>query len=177
MLEKKPDLNTLRSTNYIIKSLNKKRVTDLTNLKLQKLLYCAYGVHLSLFNERLFNDEIQAWKLGPVVPVIYQEFKDCGKKAIGPNSLAGLLRDDFSGEIDFPEFDEIIEINKTKGLFIACHLYGDKTAWELVEMLHAKGGGWQKNYDIKSLGVAIPDEDIRQEFEGSIDKIATLILG
>ena len=44
-------------------------------------------------------------------------------------------------------------------------------------MLHAKGGGWQKNYDIKSLGVAIPDEDIRQEFEGSIDKIATLILG
>ena len=29
MLEK--NLNTLRSTNYIIKSLNKKRVTDLTN--------------------------------------------------------------------------------------------------------------------------------------------------
>ena len=74
MLEKKPDLNTFRSTNYIIKILNKKVVTDLTNLKLQKLLYCAYGVHLALFSEKLFNDQIQAWKLGPVVPIIYQEF-------------------------------------------------------------------------------------------------------
>jgi uncharacterized phage-associated protein len=177
MLEKKPDLNTFRSTNYIIKILNKKGVTDLTNLKLQKLLYCAYGVHLVLFSEKLFNDQIQAWKLGPVVPIIYQEFKDCGKKTIGPNSLAGILRDDFSGEIDFPIFDEIIEINRTKSLFIACHLYGDKTAWELVEMLHSKGGGWHKNYDIKSLGIEIPSDDILQEFEGSMDKIATLILG
>jgi uncharacterized phage-associated protein len=177
MLEKNPDLNTFRSTNYIIKILNKKGVTDLTNLKLQKLLYCAYGVHLALFSEKLFNDQIQAWKLGPVVPIIYQEFKDCGKKTISPNSLAGILRDDFSGEIDFPIFDEIIEINRTKSLFIACHLYGDKTAWELVEILHSKGGGWHKNYDIKSLGIEIPSDDILQEFEGSMDKIATLILG
>lgn len=49
---------------------------SVTNLKLQKLLYYAQGFHLSLNNgEKLFEEEMQAWVHGPVVPLVYHEFK------------------------------------------------------------------------------------------------------
>ena len=58
---------------YIIKSL------PVDNLKLQKLLYYSQGVHLVLYNKTpLFEDEIEAWDYGPVVPSVYHEYKKYG---------------------------------------------------------------------------------------------------
>lgn len=48
----------------------------LTNLKLQKLLYYAQAWHLALYDEPLFDERIEAWVHGPVVPSIYHRFKD-----------------------------------------------------------------------------------------------------
>jgi len=47
----------------------------ITNLKLQKLLYYAQAWHLVHLKKCLFNETIEAWELGPVVPVAYKEFK------------------------------------------------------------------------------------------------------
>lgn len=48
----------------------------ISNLKLQKLLYYSQAWYLVNNNaEKLFEDEIQAWKFGPVVPSVYNEFK------------------------------------------------------------------------------------------------------
>ena len=44
---------------------------ELSNLKLQKLLYYAQGHHLAEQHRLLFPDEIQAWSHGPVVPEVY----------------------------------------------------------------------------------------------------------
>ena len=50
---------------------------EITNLKLQKLLYFAQG-HYMQENEGnpLFEDDFQAWAHGPVVPDVYSEYKD-----------------------------------------------------------------------------------------------------
>ncbi len=154
------------ATNYIIEKLNEKRINDLTNLKLQKLLYFAYGVHLSLFDERLFTDEIHAWKLGPVIPLVYKEFKDHGRNPIGINSRAIILKDDDSGEFEeLPIINETTEENKAKSLFIACASYGEKKAWDLVDILHnGDNSAWKKHYDETKRKVIIPDDDIKCEF-------------
>lgn len=48
-----------------------------TNLKLQKLLYYAQAWHLVFFNgESLFDDPIEAWVHGPVVPAIFRRYKE-----------------------------------------------------------------------------------------------------
>ncbi|MEA5616541.1 type II toxin-antitoxin system antitoxin SocA domain-containing protein [Cronbergia sp. UHCC 0137] len=44
----------------------------MTNMKVQKLLYYAQSLHLALFDEPLFEDEIQAWRYGPVCPPAYR---------------------------------------------------------------------------------------------------------
>jgi uncharacterized phage-associated protein len=48
----------------------------LTNLRLQKLLYCAQAWSLILRDSELFADELQAWQHGPVVPTIYHQPPD-----------------------------------------------------------------------------------------------------
>jgi uncharacterized phage-associated protein len=139
--------STFACANYIIENLHKRNIDDLTNLKLQKLLYFAYGVHLSLFNEKLFEGEIQAWKFGPVIPEVYNEFKDHGKNPITPSSLARIVID-YSDESEVPRIDKEKEENKAKSLFVAYTTYGEKNAWELVEMLHnGEKVAWKKHFD------------------------------
>lgn len=61
----------------------------LTNLKLQKLLYYQQGYHLAAFGTPLFEEEIEAWMYGPVVPSIYKEYAKYGRGAlpIGKNPI------------------------------------------------------------------------------------------
>lgn len=47
----------------------------MTNLKLQKMLYYQQGFHLAYFGTPLFDDEIEAWMYGPVVPSVYNHYK------------------------------------------------------------------------------------------------------
>ncbi|WP_349407951.1 Panacea domain-containing protein [Pseudalkalibacillus sp. SCS-8] len=60
---------------------------NITNLKLQKLLYYAQGFFMALndTDEPLFDEEIQAWVHGPVVPEVYREFKGFSYKDININ--------------------------------------------------------------------------------------------
>lgn len=60
---------------------------SISNLKLQKLLYYAQGSYLALTNEPLFNENILAWKHGPVVNEVYQVYKKYGSDGIPDNQL------------------------------------------------------------------------------------------
>ena len=54
----------------------------MTHKKLQKLCYYAQAWHCALYDEPLFDDEIQAWVHGPVVVSLYPQYADYGWKDI-----------------------------------------------------------------------------------------------
>lgn len=54
----------------------------ITNLKLNKLVYYAQSWHLALCDEPLFEDPIEAWIHGPVIPNVYVEFKSYSYRPI-----------------------------------------------------------------------------------------------
>lgn len=56
----------------------------MSNLKLQKMLYYQQGFHLAKFNTPLFDEEIEAWMYGPVVPSVYEHFHSFGANGILP---------------------------------------------------------------------------------------------
>lgn len=58
---------------------------SLTNLKLQKLLYYAQGWYLGIHGKALFDEELEAWIHGPVVPSEYRRFKAYGFDPINGN--------------------------------------------------------------------------------------------
>jgi uncharacterized phage-associated protein len=69
-------------SNYIISLAQNNPEENLTNMKLQKILYYLQGYHLALFNEVLFEEEIEAWKYGPVISKEYYTFKVYGNNSI-----------------------------------------------------------------------------------------------
>jgi uncharacterized phage-associated protein len=52
------------------------------HMSLEKLTYYAQAFHLALTDEPLFGDEIQAWKLGPVIPDVYRRYAEYGAAPI-----------------------------------------------------------------------------------------------
>lgn len=56
----------------------------MSNLKLQKMLYYEQGFHLAKFNTPLFDEDIEAWMYGPVVPTVYNHFHSFGANGISP---------------------------------------------------------------------------------------------
>lgn len=55
---------------------------DLTNMKLNKLLYFAQGYYLKKYGRPLFDNAIEAWEHGPVVPEVYSAYKKYVDKPI-----------------------------------------------------------------------------------------------
>ena len=60
----------------------KKCDCPITNLKLQKTLYYIQGYYGRYFEKPLFEDDIEHWPYGPVVPVVYFEYCPFGADEI-----------------------------------------------------------------------------------------------
>lgn len=56
-------------------------------MKLQKLVYYSQAWHLVWSDAPLFDNRIEAWANGPVVPQLYQKHK--GKFTVEPGSIGG----------------------------------------------------------------------------------------
>ena len=103
-------------------SLSSDDDSGISNLKLQKLAYYAQGFHLALFDgEPLFDESIEAWTHGPVVPELYHHYKKFGKSPIDPESI------ELTHELNSEQVSLIEEVHDVFGQF---------SAWKLRDMTH-----------------------------------------
>jgi uncharacterized phage-associated protein len=107
---------------YFVSLVDEDAGDSITNLKLQKLLYYAQGVHLALADEVLFRDRIEAWKHGPVVPDVYHYYKEHGGQSI-PVERVNLEK--YSKELR----ELLDEVN---------HVFGQFSALKLRAMTHSE---------------------------------------
>jgi len=126
-----------------------------TNLKMQKLLYYAQAWYLVNFNKTLFDDEILAWSLGPVVRSVYDKYKEFRHTPI--------IYKDESGEI-FKKFKNKEDINFLKEFY-------DKfigfSAHDLVNMSHNEEP-WKKAY--KTISQIIEPEAMKEYYTKLYEK-------
>ncbi|MFB5542868.1 Panacea domain-containing protein [Bacillus cereus] len=77
---------------------------NITHLKLQKLVYYAHAWNLALYQEPLFLDDIEAWVHGPVIPELYDAYREYGYTEIYySNDLPGNTENLMNNEIDIIE--------------------------------------------------------------------------
>ncbi len=69
--------------NYLL-TLTVEIYTDMTNDKLNALLYYAQGYSFQRFGAPLFDDAIEAWERGPVVREVYDSYKAFGTSSLFP---------------------------------------------------------------------------------------------
>ncbi len=135
----------------------------LRHIALQKLLYFSHAHHLVAYDCPLVIGEFEAWKFGPVHPVVYQAFR-----FVGPETISGrakvkniLARTEDVARINFdPRAEKVI----SKVL----DTLGGLPASRLVELSHAPRGPWQHVVDKArtegALGLRIPDRVIVERF-------------
>lgn len=108
---------------------------DLTNLKLQKMLYFAQVEYLKEYGKPLFSENIQAWRYGPVVKEVYDWIISAG---CGPYVITN--------------FDVVLEDLSNIPDHICTFLdkiwekYQEYSAWKLVKKTHENGSVWNKVY-------------------------------
>jgi uncharacterized phage-associated protein len=107
----------------IILKMSNPDVGDIiSNLKLQKLLYYSQGFHLAMYDHALFEEEIEAWMYGPVVPCVYREYREFGSGAI---------------EVDRDyEIPETVSKEKLDLIAEVYEVYGQFSALKLMNLTH-----------------------------------------
>lgn len=114
--------------------------SDVTNLKLQKLLYYIQAAFLVEKGVKCFNEKILAWNYGPVVREVYDEYKMFGRSNIpaqGQNERAVFNLDTF--EIKLEKIDTIINEDDKKIIDkILCSYSEINDPFELVRKTHAE---------------------------------------
>ena len=141
------------------------------NLKLQKLTYIFFG-WMSAFIPKypLYLDPIYAWKFGPVIKSLYNQYKHYYKDPIKYDDYAWIdtqfrhLFDNDKAEINIMN-EEIYEILK-----LLWDKYKSASSGYLVDITHEKGGPWDKTYD-GTLDKVIPVRIIQNYYKGVIEQI------
>lgn len=120
-------------------------VNELSPLKLQKLLFYSQAWYAANKDERLFEDDILAWKHGPVIEDVYHEYKEYG-----------------SQDLKQIKVDAKRNASLAKDLRSVLEVYGNMSAYELVARTH-KEEVWRKNY--QALNKLMPFEEIKKTFK------------
>jgi uncharacterized phage-associated protein len=145
----------------------KKGIEDgnpVTQMKLQKLVYFAHGLHLALYGEPLISEKFQAWKFGPVVPAIYHEYKFYGSSPIVNTDLLFLF-----GDVE--QYDEALaklDSKAKKAIALTWGALKDSSAIQLSNWTHKKDSPWEKNYTDGVSDIVIPNEEIQKYFKEQI---------
>ena len=136
---------------------------EISNLKINKLIYYAHGFYGARFGKRLIRNHVEAWSHGPVVKVVYDSFKRNGNASIANRATY----------FDFVDGKEVVaaysQLNLEQADFILKVVghYVRFSASQLVTMTHEVGSPWHQtmhNLENPTLRDRIPDEWIRNFF-------------
>ena len=109
--------------NEYIRDFEDEDTDDISNMKLQKLLFYAQSAFLAIKGKPLFNNKILAWQHGPVIKEVYEKYKDKGNQGIieyDENNLKDISKEDN---------DLLIDVY---------NLFGEYSAWGLRNLTHSE---------------------------------------
>ena len=118
------------------------------HLKLQKLLYYSQAVHLVLNDRPLFEEDIEAWMYGPVVPSVYHEYKCKGFEIISSSDVADIQ----------------LSPEEMKSVDMVLAYYGEMSGPELVNRTHDEDP-WKNTYKHGVEHLKIEKDEIKKYFK------------
>lgn len=156
--------SALTIARYTINKCNEMN-KPISNLKLQKLLYYIQAVFLCINKRVCYNDTIEAWAFGPVIPTVYNEFKIYGSNNIP--KVEYYFDDDpesptFYSKVKFK--DDVIEQEDKDLIDGTLNLYCKYTAAQLVEMTHNEDP-WKDIYKRGERNLIITVESMKKYYK------------
>lgn len=145
--------------NWFIERANKSGV-DLSPMKLLKLVYLAHGWNLALTDKPLINEAVCAWRFGPVISSLYQEFKHFGNEQVTEFALNPITKQ---------PYEVLAEDEKTQFILNKVwEWYAPWSAIQLSNLTHDTGSpwdiAWNEEKGSTQKGYIVRDELIRNHY-------------
>jgi uncharacterized phage-associated protein len=112
----------------------------ISNLKINKLIFFLHGFFRSKFDRRLIRNHFEAWDNGPVVRVVFDEFKVNGRE---PISHKAHIFDHIESKYIEARYD-LQSPEEREYLERVLAYYVKFSAGQLVELTHRPGGPWHR---------------------------------
>lgn len=130
---------------------------ELTQMKAMKLLYYIQAASLSITGHRMFNNNIVAWKYGPVVEEVHEKYR-------GYRGIVGEIK-----ESDLNDYSELQNDYEASSILNSIYdVYGYSSAYDLMRQTHSEKP-WQETRQSEVIsdkaikdfysGVFVSDED------------------
>jgi uncharacterized phage-associated protein len=157
-----PDIRAQDVADFFLGALDEESGDNLTQLKLQKLLYYAQGIHVAMHDAALFPERILAWDNGPVVRPIWERYTNYDNRPIDPPS-------DFDFANYPPETQELLSaVYATYGQFSASKLWQmthEEPPWKQTSKNHEITLPFLRSYFIQvieagKIGQALPGSPV-----------------
>lgn len=143
--------NALDISRYIINYCNNQDI-EISNLKLQNLLYFVQATFLMEHNTPAFFQDIIAWQYGVLIEDVNQEYKRFGSMSIPKNEYYL----DFSlNNMNFEEikFDESIIIDKHKEIINAVlYVMANENVFKIIDIIQSQDP-WIETYKKSSQNI------------------------
>ena len=144
--------------NYVL-STRRHLGLDTTNLELQKLLFFCHSNHLLATGRRIMSGHFEAWKYGPVHPIVYRAFKEYRGNTIQMHAVGV---DPFTKQ-ELP-LQEISDVEERRIVMSTVSTLSKLSAGQLVDLSHRSGGAWHETVlqaqQQGVLGMRITDDTI-----------------
>jgi len=136
----------------------------ITQMQLQKMVFFAQGYHLAKYDEKLIQEDFQAWKFGPVVPRLYDIYKLNGSYPITDTLSNSWNPFEVPVTLDEKALDAIDYTWKATS-----HL----SALQLSNWTHLQGSPWERTYKPYDMGVSIDNDLIKSYFKTFLSNDST----
>jgi len=120
------------------------------NIKLNKLMYISFGFYGATNKEYLFEEVIEAWEYGPVIPDVYYAYKN---NEIHMRPLVAI-----------PEKMRII-------IDQVLSVYGNKAPFLLVELTLQENTPWSNVFEKGKKHIEIPKIDIIDYYTSFLNRV------
>lgn len=155
----RPMYTSKQIADWILSKIDREAGDTISPLKLQKLLYYSQAWYYTLTDKKLFDEEIQAWAHGPVVPSQYRRFSYI---QIYDNIKANSIKLEVP-ELSKEEQDILDEVFS---------IYGEKSASYLEKLSHAEKPWKETRGEIESFAISdkVIPLDLMKEYYSSVNK-------
>lgn len=137
----------------------------ISNLKLQKILYFIQAYFLISTPDPCFEESIEAWDLGPVVPQAYREYKRYGSSDI-PFIFSYVVLDgkDIWNSTSVAYEDNVVSVQDKVLMNSVIDKFKDYSATDLVSLTHHQAP-WKDAYS-RGRNSIIDIRSIKEYFNG-----------
>ena len=155
MIKSPPDITALEIADWFLATA-KSEGRSLRPMKLQKLVYFAYGWYYYYYDASLFAEKFYAWPPGPVVEELYRKYEPFRGRPILVENLS------------VPDFDEDVT-GLLENIWKNFAKYSDSDLRVETNRLNSP---WDRVYDRDFRNVEITTELIREYFKALGERFA-----